>query len=31
MHQVDVLGELLWVPAFTFPTRLFVEANARGR
>src|SRR3712207_2641455 len=31
MHQVDVLGELMWIPAFTFPIRLFVEAKARGR
>ncbi|NLT07106.1 MAG: restriction endonuclease [Solirubrobacterales bacterium] len=31
LHQVDVLGELLWIPAFTFPIRLFVEAKARGR
>ena len=31
VHQVDVLGELLWIPAFTFPIRLFVEAKARGR
>jgi hypothetical protein len=22
-----VLGQLLWVPAFTFPLRLFVEAK----
>lgn len=29
-HQVDVLGELLWIPAFTFPIRLFVEGKARG-
>lgn len=29
-HQVDVLGELAWIPAFTFPLRLFVEAKARG-
>src|SRR5579862_6617253 len=28
-HQVDVLGELLWIPAFTFPLRLIVEAKAR--
>lgn len=26
-HQVDVLGELHWIPAFTFPIRLFVEAK----
>jgi len=29
-HQVDVLGELAWIPAFTFPLRLIVEAKARG-
>jgi hypothetical protein len=29
-HQVDVLGELDWIPAFTFPLRLIVEAKARG-
>lgn len=28
-HQVDVLGELLWVPAFTFPLRLVLEAKCR--
>ena len=28
-HQVDVLGELQWIPAFTFPLRLFVEAKFR--
>jgi hypothetical protein len=27
VHQADVLGQLLWVPAFTFPLRLFVEAK----
>lgn len=26
-HQVDVLGELSWIPAFTYPLRLFVEAK----
>ena len=30
VHQVDVLGELLWIPAFTYPLRLFVEAKFRG-
>jgi len=30
VHQADVLGELAWVPAFTFPIRLFVEAKFRG-
>lgn len=29
MHQADVLGQLLWIPAFTFPIRLFVEAKFR--
>ncbi len=29
VHQVDVLGELQWIPAFTFPLRLFVEAKFR--
>jgi hypothetical protein len=29
-HQVDVLGELAWIPAFTFPLRLIVEAKARA-
>lgn len=29
MHQADVLGQLHWVPAFTFPIRLFVEAKFR--
>ena len=29
VHQVDVLGQLLWIPAFTFPIRLFVEAKYR--
>ena len=27
VHQADVLGELRWIPAFTFPIRLFVEAK----
>lgn len=31
LHQADVLGELLWIPAFTFPIRLFVEAKARSQ
>ncbi len=31
LHQVDVLGELSWVPAFTYPIRLFVEAKFRGK
>ncbi|NUB25305.1 hypothetical protein [Azospirillum brasilense] len=29
-HQADVLGELIWNPAFTHPIRLFVEAKWRG-
>jgi Restriction endonuclease len=28
-HQVDVLGEFVFVPAFSQPVRLFVEAKAR--
>ena len=28
-HQVDVLGELQWIPAFTFPLRLIIEAKFR--
>ena len=28
-HQADVLGELAWIPAFTFPIRLFVDAKYR--
>src|SRR5690606_10296532 len=28
-HQADVLGQLLWIPAFTYPIRLFVEAKCR--
>jgi hypothetical protein len=28
-HQVDVLGQLKWIPAFTYPLRLFVEAKFR--
>lgn len=31
VHQVDVLGQLKWIPAFTFPLRLFVEAKFRGK
>lgn len=30
VHQVDVLGQLSWIPAFTFPLRLFVEAKFRN-
>lgn len=29
VHQADVLGQLAWIPAFTFPIRLFVEAKCR--
>ena len=29
VHQADVLGQLEWIPAFTFPLRLFVEAKFR--
>ena len=29
VHQVDVLGEFTFVPAFSQPLRLFVEAKAR--
>ena len=29
VHQVDVLGHLEWIPAFTFPLRLFIEAKFR--
>ncbi|WP_017756524.1 PDDEXK family nuclease [Calidifontibacillus oryziterrae] len=28
-HQADVLGQLLWIPAFTYPIRIFVEAKFR--
>lgn len=28
-HQADVLGQLKWIPAFTYPIRLFVEAKFR--
>ncbi|MCK4328461.1 hypothetical protein KAX02_01310 [candidate division WOR-3 bacterium] len=31
VHQVDVLGQLEWIPAFTFPLRLFVEAKFRNK
>jgi hypothetical protein len=30
-HQADVLGEFMFVPAFSQPVRLFVEAKARNR
>ena len=29
-HQIDVLGELNWIPAFDFPLRLLVEAKFRN-
>src|SRR5437016_5882482 len=29
VHQADVLGEFEWIPAFTYPIRLFVEAKCR--
>lgn len=29
-HQIDVLGELRWVPAFTYPFRLGIEAKFRS-
>lgn len=29
VHQADVLGQLEWIPAFTFPIRLFLEAKFR--
>jgi hypothetical protein len=28
-HQADALGQLSWIPAFTYPLRLFVEAKYR--
>lgn len=31
VHQVDVLGELKWIPAFTFPLRLILEAKFRKK
>lgn len=30
VHQADVLGQLEWIPAFTYPLRLFVEAKFRN-
>lgn len=30
VHQADVLGQLAWIPAFTHPIRLFVEAKFRS-
>ena len=30
VHQADVLGQFGWIPAFTFPIRLFVEAKWRA-
>ena len=29
-HQIDVLGELNWIPAFNYPLRLMVEAKFRN-
>ena len=29
-HQIDVLGELKWIPAFTYPMRLMIEAKFRN-
>jgi hypothetical protein len=29
-HQIDVLGELNWIPAFTYPLRLMIEAKFRN-
>ncbi len=29
-HQVDVLGDMAWVPAFAFPVRLWLEAKFRA-
>ncbi len=31
VHQADVLGQLEWIPAFTFPIRLFLEAKFRKK
>jgi hypothetical protein len=31
LHQVDVLGELAWIPAFTFPLRLVIEAKCKKK
>jgi hypothetical protein len=30
-HQIDVLGELNWIPAFNFPLRLITEAKFRDK
>lgn len=30
-HQIDVLGELNWIPAFDYPLRLLVEAKFRNK
>lgn len=30
-HQIDVLGELEWAPAFTYPLRLALEAKFRQK
>jgi hypothetical protein len=29
-HQIDVLGELNWIPAFNYPLRLMIEAKFRN-
>lgn len=29
-HQADVLGQLYWIPTFTYPIRLFIEAKFRN-
>ncbi|MDW7615200.1 hypothetical protein SC499_10805 [Peribacillus simplex] len=29
-HQADVLGQLLWIPTFTYPIRLFIEAKFKN-
>lgn len=30
-HQIDVLGELKWIPAFNFPLRLMIEAKCHQK
>lgn len=30
-HQIDVLGELNWIPAFNYPIRLMIEAKFRDK
>jgi len=29
-HQIDVIGDLDWIPVFTFPTRLIIEAKFKS-